>query len=43
MTKDVEYAIWMCEYWAKKCFARNEDSETGWMYLFMAESLRQGE
>ena len=37
---DWEYALWMCNYWAKKCFARDENSEAGWLYLLMAEQVK---
>ena len=37
---DWEYALWMCNYWAQRAFARDENSEAGWMYLFMAEQVK---
>ena len=38
--KKVENALWMCNYWAHKVFARNPDSPVVWMFLMVAEEIR---
>ena len=38
--KDLETAIWLCTYWAKRIFMSCGDCRAVWFYLFLGAQLQ---